>query len=169
MRIHNLYTDAKGESHFRDIEIEWAEEKHFSKMSKRFGNITTPRDLRTDGVEAAAIRLMMLQTHYRQQFDLTDEGRYLYVTESIVAGRAGRAATQATPPAHPTRVRECLTHPPRCSGRTRRQISASVPLDDRTDQAAPESHRPAPSVDPNRGPDGVEVARLVLRCSETAI
>ena len=35
MRIHNLYTDAKGESHFRDIEIEWAEEKHFSKMSKR--------------------------------------------------------------------------------------------------------------------------------------
>ena len=35
MRIHNLYTDAKGDSHFRDIEIEWAEEKHFSKMSKR--------------------------------------------------------------------------------------------------------------------------------------
>jgi len=26
MRIHNLYTDAKGESHFRDIEVEWAEE-----------------------------------------------------------------------------------------------------------------------------------------------
>ena len=35
MRIHNLYTDAKGESHFRDIEVEWAEEMHFSKMSKR--------------------------------------------------------------------------------------------------------------------------------------
>ena len=35
MRIHNLYTDAKGESHFRDIEVEWTEEKHFSKMSKR--------------------------------------------------------------------------------------------------------------------------------------
>lgn len=45
-----------------------------SKMSKRFGNITTPRDLRTDGVEAAAIRLLMFQTHYRQQLDLTDEG-----------------------------------------------------------------------------------------------
>jgi hypothetical protein len=26
MRIHNLYTDASGESHFRDIEIEWVEE-----------------------------------------------------------------------------------------------------------------------------------------------
>jgi cysteinyl-tRNA synthetase len=44
------------------------------KMSKRFGNITTPRDLRADGVDAGAIRLLMSQTHYRQQLDLTDEG-----------------------------------------------------------------------------------------------
>lgn len=35
MRIHNLYTDASGESHFRDIEIEWAEERRGSKLSKR--------------------------------------------------------------------------------------------------------------------------------------
>jgi hypothetical protein len=35
MRIHNLYTDADGESHFRDIEIEWAEERNFSKYSAR--------------------------------------------------------------------------------------------------------------------------------------
>ena len=35
MRIHNLYTDEKGESHFRDIEIEWAEERRGSKLSKR--------------------------------------------------------------------------------------------------------------------------------------
>ena len=35
MRIHNLYTDADGQSHFRDIEIEWAEERRGSKMSKR--------------------------------------------------------------------------------------------------------------------------------------
>ena len=35
MRIHNLYADANGQSHFRDIEVEWAEEKNFSKMSKR--------------------------------------------------------------------------------------------------------------------------------------
>ncbi len=35
MRIHNLYTDAKGESHFRDIEIEWVEERRGSKLSKR--------------------------------------------------------------------------------------------------------------------------------------
>src|SRR5215210_3864314 len=35
MRIHNLYTDENGESHFRDIEIEWAEERRSSKLSKR--------------------------------------------------------------------------------------------------------------------------------------
>ena len=35
MRIHNLYTDKNGESHFRDIEVEWAEERRGSKLSKR--------------------------------------------------------------------------------------------------------------------------------------
>ncbi len=45
-----------------------------AKMSKRFGNITTARDLEADGVDPAAIRLLMSQTHYRQPFDLTDEG-----------------------------------------------------------------------------------------------
>lgn len=43
------------------------------KMSKRFGNITTARDLREDGVDAGAIRLLVFQTHYRQRLDLTDE------------------------------------------------------------------------------------------------
>ena len=35
MRIHNLYTDSKGESHFRDIEVEWVEERRGSKLSNR--------------------------------------------------------------------------------------------------------------------------------------
>jgi hypothetical protein len=35
MRIHHLYTDEKGESHFKDIEIEWVEERRGSKLSKR--------------------------------------------------------------------------------------------------------------------------------------
>ena len=35
MRIHNLYTDADGESHFRYIEVEWVEERRGSKLSKR--------------------------------------------------------------------------------------------------------------------------------------
>ena len=41
-------------------------------MSKRFGNITTARDLREDGVDPGAIRLLIYQTHYRQKLDLTD-------------------------------------------------------------------------------------------------
>jgi hypothetical protein len=35
MRIHNLYTDASGQSHFRDIEVEWIEERRGSKLSRR--------------------------------------------------------------------------------------------------------------------------------------
>ena len=35
MRIHNLYADAAGETHFRDIEVAWDEERDFSKYSKR--------------------------------------------------------------------------------------------------------------------------------------
>ena len=35
MRIHNLYTDASGESHFRDVEIEWVEETRSGKLSPR--------------------------------------------------------------------------------------------------------------------------------------
>ncbi len=36
MRIHNLYTDASGESHFRDIQVEWVEERRGSQLSRRF-------------------------------------------------------------------------------------------------------------------------------------
>ena len=35
MRIHNLYMDEAGESHFRDIEVEWAEQRGASKYSQR--------------------------------------------------------------------------------------------------------------------------------------
>jgi hypothetical protein len=35
MRIHNLYTDEHGESHFRDIEVEWVSENNFSRYSER--------------------------------------------------------------------------------------------------------------------------------------
>jgi cysteinyl-tRNA synthetase len=44
-----------------------------AKMSKRFGNFTTPRDLKADGVDAGAFRLLVFQTHYRQKLDLTNE------------------------------------------------------------------------------------------------
>ena len=35
MRIHNIYTDENGESHFRDIEVDWAEERRGSRLSAR--------------------------------------------------------------------------------------------------------------------------------------
>ena len=35
MRIHNLFADANGISHFRDIEVAWVEEREFSKLSAR--------------------------------------------------------------------------------------------------------------------------------------
>ena len=35
MRIHNLDTDASGESHFRDIEVEWTEENRAGRLSRR--------------------------------------------------------------------------------------------------------------------------------------
>src|SRR5437588_7325990 len=44
-----------------------------TKMSKRFGNFLTARDLREQGVDAAAVRLRFSQTHYRKALDFTDE------------------------------------------------------------------------------------------------
>ena len=44
-----------------------------TKMSKRHGNFLTARDLREQGVDAAAVRLLFCQTHYRQPVDFTDE------------------------------------------------------------------------------------------------
>ena len=35
MRIHNLYADENGESHFRDIEIEWVEDRGYGQLSER--------------------------------------------------------------------------------------------------------------------------------------
>jgi hypothetical protein len=35
MRIHNLYEDENGESHFRDIDIEWDVERPHSKYTAR--------------------------------------------------------------------------------------------------------------------------------------
>jgi cysteinyl-tRNA synthetase len=43
-----------------------------TKMSKRFGNFLTVRDLREQGVDAAAVRLLFWQTHYRQPLDFSD-------------------------------------------------------------------------------------------------
>ncbi len=44
-----------------------------TKMSKRFGNILTARDLKEEGVDAAAVRMLCFSTHYRQQLSFTDD------------------------------------------------------------------------------------------------
>ncbi len=44
-----------------------------TKMSKRFGNTLTVRDLQEEGLDPAAVRMLMLSTHYRQQLNFTDE------------------------------------------------------------------------------------------------
>ena len=44
-----------------------------TKMSKRHGNFLTARDLKEQGVDAAAIRLLLFQTHYRQPVDFNDD------------------------------------------------------------------------------------------------
>jgi quercetin dioxygenase-like cupin family protein len=35
MRIHNIYVDDAGETHWRDVDVEWVEERNGSKLSKR--------------------------------------------------------------------------------------------------------------------------------------
>ena len=44
-----------------------------TKMSKRFGNFLTARDLQENGVDAGAVRLLVFSTHYRQKLDWTDD------------------------------------------------------------------------------------------------
>jgi cysteinyl-tRNA synthetase len=44
-----------------------------TKMSKRFGNILTARDLREERVDAGTVRLLLATTHYRAPLDFTDE------------------------------------------------------------------------------------------------
>jgi cysteinyl-tRNA synthetase len=44
-----------------------------TKMSKRFGNILTARDLREEKVDAGTVRLLFATTHYRAPLDFTDQ------------------------------------------------------------------------------------------------
>jgi cysteinyl-tRNA synthetase len=44
-----------------------------TKMSKRFGNFLTARDLQENGVDAGAFRHLVYSTHYRQELDFNDD------------------------------------------------------------------------------------------------
>ena len=56
----------------------WMHNEHLQvegkKMSKRFGNFYTLRDLLEKGYDPLVIRYLLLSTHYRQQFNFTFEG-----------------------------------------------------------------------------------------------
>jgi cysteinyl-tRNA synthetase len=54
-----------------------------TKMSKRYGNILTVRDLREQAVEPGAVRLLLFGTHYRQMLEWSDE--------ALAAAREGSA------------------------------------------------------------------------------
>ncbi len=91
------------------------------KMSKRFGNITTARDLREDGVDPGAVRLLMFQTHYRQKLDLTDEG---LAASQKASGRLGEFQKRLM-------AAQGETDSPRLSqAATRLRTDAALALDD---------------------------------------
>ena len=54
MRIHNLYADEKGETHFRDIDVEWKNEGPGGKTSATFPATVTAKR----GVIALTVVLM---------------------------------------------------------------------------------------------------------------
>ena len=58
-----------------------------SKMSKRYGNILTARDLREQEVDAGAVRLLMFGTHYRKTLDWSDAALAAAQDGSVRLGR----------------------------------------------------------------------------------
>jgi cysteinyl-tRNA synthetase len=91
------------------------------KMSKRFGNITTARDLRQDGVDPGAVRLLMFQTHYRQKLDLTDEGLAATQKASSRLGEFQKRLMEARGESDPPRLSQAAH---------RLRSDASMALDD---------------------------------------
>jgi cysteinyl-tRNA synthetase len=83
-----------------------------TKMSKRFGNFLTVRDLQSAGVDAAAFRLLVFQTHYRHEFDFSDDAlaaagagvRRLGELRERLGGRERAAAGPARDSAAATRL-----------------------------------------------------------------
>jgi cysteinyl-tRNA synthetase len=83
-----------------------------TKMSKRYGNIVTARDLREDGWDAAAIRTLFCSTQYRRQLQFTDDAlRAASVGSARLAEFRQRLAAPGTanPAAAPGALPGCAT------------------------------------------------------------
>jgi cysteinyl-tRNA synthetase len=79
-----------------------------TKMSKRFGNTLTVRDLREEGVHPAAFRMLVFSTHYRQTLNYNDEAlqaategmrRLGAFRDRLAAAATAGAAPAGDPPA----------------------------------------------------------------------
>lgn len=78
-----------------------------SKMSKRYGNILTARDLRDQGVDAGTVRTLICSTHYRKTLDWSDDAlaaaregsRRLGAFRDALLARLQEVATEAEAPA----------------------------------------------------------------------
>ena len=78
-----------------------------TKMSKRYGNILTARDLREQGVDAGAVRLLMFGTHYRKTLDWSDDALAAAQDGSVRLGRfRDRLAAAPPPPVEHTESRD---------------------------------------------------------------
>src|SRR5258708_19751397 len=91
-------------------------------MWKRLGNFLPARDLREQGIDAAAVRLLFWQSHYRQPIDFNDEalagatggvkrlGLFHTRLQQLAAG--GATATNAAGEPLPPEVESGFSPPP---------------------------------------------------------
>ena len=74
MHIHNLYADENGESHFRDLEVDWAEDRDHSQLSER--------------VPATGIIFRRTASDYNLDWHLAPRRQYIVNLDAAVQIRA---------------------------------------------------------------------------------
>ena len=72
-----------------------------TKMSKRYGNAVTARDLAEDGWDAAAVRTLFCSTQYRRQLQLTEDALRAAASGSARLGEFRQRLVRAEPSAPP--------------------------------------------------------------------
>src|SRR3981081_2417930 len=107
MRIHNLYTDSSGQSHFRDIEVKWAEETRGGKLSKRlpatgiiFREVPPTYDL---DWHPAPRRQYIINLDAGVQITASDAGEVILVEDTTGKGHLSKAVDN--------KIRNCIFVP----------------------------------------------------------
>ena len=105
-----------------------------TKMSKRFGNFLTARDLQENGVDAGAFRHLVYSTHYRQELDFNDDALQAARQGSRRIQEFGNRVAQATAGApESARLAEI-------AARFRREFTASLDDDLNSPRALAAAH-----------------------------